>query len=117
LDLILQFCLELDLALVTQFPGDQLACPVADAMGDVVAGDIEDAAVIEHAADDDVGVGMAGVVMVDRDPVEAGGEIQFTRATEVTGKATKVSHFGCILGRDDEAKLMTISPTALHTGL
>jgi hypothetical protein len=60
---------------------------------------------------------MARVVMIDRDPVEAGGQIQFHLAHEVTGKATKVSHFGCILGCDDEPKLMTISPTALHKGL
>src|SRR2546430_9177335 len=55
---------------------------------------------------------MARVVMVDRDPVEAGGQIQFHLAHEVTGKATKVSHFGCILGRDDEPKLMAIFPAA-----
>src|SRR5262249_27235739 len=66
LDLVLQLCLKLDLALVAQFPGDQLARPVADAMSDVVPGNVENAAVIEDAADDDVGVGMAGVVMVDR---------------------------------------------------
>ena len=34
-------------------------------MGDVVAGDVEDAAVIEDAPDDDVGVGMAGVVVIE----------------------------------------------------
>ena len=94
LDLVLQLCLKLDLALVTQFPGDQFARPVADAMGDVVAGDVEDAAVIEHAADDDVGVGMTGVVMVDRDPVQPGGQIQFHLAHEVAGEAAKVAHFG-----------------------
>ena len=57
LDLILQLGLELDLALAAQFPGDELARPMADAMGDIVASDVKDAAVIEHAADDDVGVG------------------------------------------------------------
>jgi hypothetical protein len=75
LDLVLKLGLELDLALVTQFPGDELARPVADAMGDVVAGNVEDAAVIKDAADDDVGVGMASVVMVNRDPVEPGRQI------------------------------------------
>src|SRR5205085_13247 len=102
---------------VTQFPGDQFTRTVADTIGDIVAGNVEDAPVIKHAPDDDVGVRMARVVMVDRDPVEAGGQIQFHLAHEVTGKATKVSHFGCILGRDDEPKLMTIAPTALHKGL
>jgi hypothetical protein len=35
---------------MTQFPGHQLARPVADAMGDVVAGNVENAAIIEDAA-------------------------------------------------------------------
>ena len=65
----------------------------------------------------DVGVRMAGVVMVDRDPVEAGGEIQFHLAHEVAGEAAKVGHFGCILGCDDEPKLMAIFPAALHERL
>jgi hypothetical protein len=86
-------------------------------MGDVVSGNVENAAVIEDAANHNVGVGMAGIVMVDRDPVETGSEIQFHLAHEVTGKATKVSHFGCILGCDNEPKLMTILPAALHKRL
>jgi hypothetical protein len=65
-------------------------------------------------SDDDVGVRMAGVVMVDRDPVEAGGEIQFHLAHEVAGEAAKVSHLGCILGCDNEPELVAISPAALH---
>ena len=117
LDLVLQLGLEFDFTLVAQFPGDQFACPVADAMGDVVSGNVEDAAVIEDAADDDVGVGMAGVVMVDRDPVEPGGEIQLHLAHEVAGEAAKVGHFGGILWRHDETKLMAIFPAALHKGL
>jgi DNA-binding LytR/AlgR family response regulator len=86
-------------------------------MGDVIPGDIEDAAIIKDAADDDVGVGMTGIVMVDRYPVEPRGEIQFHLAHEVAGKAAKVSHFGGILRRHDEAKLVAIFPAALHKGL
>jgi hypothetical protein len=86
-------------------------------MGDVVAGDVEDAAVIEDAAKHNVGVGVARVVMVDRDPVEASIKIQFHLAREVTGEVAKVSHLGGILRRDDEQKLMTILPAALHKGL
>jgi hypothetical protein len=62
---------------------------VANAVGDIIASDIENPAVTEYAADDDVGVGMAAVVMVDRDPVEAGGQIQFHLAHQVTGEAAK----------------------------
>ncbi|MGD9658856.1 MAG: hypothetical protein AB7U61_14670 [Methylocystis sp.] len=39
-------------------------------MGDVVAADVEDFAVLREASNDDMGVGMAGVVMVDGNPVE-----------------------------------------------
>ena len=73
--LVRELGLKLDLALVAQLQRDELARPVADAMGDIVAGDVEDLAVVGDAADDDVGVGMAGVVMVDRDPVEPGAEV------------------------------------------
>ena len=48
LDLVLQLGLKLDFALA-QFARDEFARPVADAMGDVVPGDVEDAAIIKHA--------------------------------------------------------------------
>jgi len=52
----------------------------------------------------------------DRDP-EAGPEIQFHPAHEVTSEAAKVSHLGGILRLHDEPKLMAISPAALHKRL
>ena len=65
------------LGLPAQLPGDDLAGPLPDAVGDVVAGDVEGLAVVGDAPDDDVGVGMAGVVVIDRDPVELGPEVGF----------------------------------------
>ena len=56
-------------------------------MGDVVAGDVEDLAVVGDAPDDDVGVGMAGVVVIDRDPVEPGVQVVFHLPHEVAGEA------------------------------
>jgi len=69
---LLSFGLKFDLALVIQFQRDQLTCPMADAVGDIVPCDIEDEdpAVIEDTAHDDVGMSMAGVAMVDCDPVQ-----------------------------------------------
>jgi hypothetical protein len=55
--------------------------------------------------------------MVDRDPVQPGGEIQLHLAHEVAGEAAEICHLGGILGRDDEAKLMAIFSAALHKGL
>jgi len=46
-----------------------------------------------------------------------GGEIQFHLAHKVTGEAAKVGYLAGILRRDDEAKLVAISPAALHKGL
>jgi len=68
---LLSFGLKFDLALVIQFQRGQLTCPMTDAVGDIVPCDIEDEdpAVIEDTAHDDVGMSMAGVVMVDCDPV------------------------------------------------
>jgi hypothetical protein len=41
-------------------------------VGDVVAGDVENFAIVGDAPHDDVGVGMAGVVGGHGDPIEAG---------------------------------------------
>src|SRR5271156_1135911 len=59
---------------------------------------------------------LSGVVMVDRDPVKAGGQIEFHLTHEFTGEAAKVAHLCGILGCDDEPRLMTISPPSLHKG-
>nr|WP_246722080.1 hypothetical protein [Methylosinus sp. H3A] len=79
--------LKLDLALMAELQRDELARPVTNAMRDIVAGDIEDAAVVEHAPDDDVGVRMAGVVMVDGDPVETCVEVLLHLPHEVSREA------------------------------
>ena len=42
----------------------------ADAMGDVIAGDIEHLAVLSDAPEQDMCMGMAGVMVIDGDPVE-----------------------------------------------
>lgn len=47
--------------------GDDLARPMADGVGDVVADDVENLPVVGYAPDHDMGVRMAGVV-----PIAAG---------------------------------------------
>ena len=44
-------------------------------MGDVVAGNVENLPVLGHAADDDMGMRVAGVVVIDRDPIQPGPEV------------------------------------------
>ena len=99
-----------------QLQGDEFARPMADAMGDVVAGDVENLAVVGDAPDHDVGVGMAGVVMVDGDPVEPRVEVLLHLPHEVAGEAAQVAHLGGVLWRDDEAELMSVLSTAFDEG-
>jgi hypothetical protein len=104
----------LDLALVAQFPGHQVARPVTDPVGDVVARDVEDLAVAGDAPHDDVGVGMAGVVMVHRDPIETGVEVLLDLAHQVAREAAEVSQFDGVLGGDDEAEMVPVAPAPGH---
>lgn len=111
-----EFRLKLDLALMTEFQRDQFARPVTNAMGDIVSGDVQDAAVVEHAPDNDMGMGMVGVVMVDGDPVEARLEVLLHLPHEVAGEGPQVGHVARVLRRDDEAELMTVLASALDEG-
>ena len=111
-----QLASDFDLALMPKLQGDQLARPVADAMGDIVAGDIQNLAVASDAPDDDVGMGMAGVMVIDGDPVERGVQIRLHLPHQVTGKASKVAHVGGVLGRDDKAELVPVLSAALDEG-
>ena len=86
--------LELDLALVTQFQGDQFARPEADAVGNIVARNIEDLAVVGDTPDQDVGMRVAGVVVIDRNPVEPGRHIDLHLAHQRAGKSAQVRHLG-----------------------
>ena len=52
------------LGLAAELQGDDLARPLANAVGDVVAGDVEGLAVVGDAAHEDMGVRVAGVVQL-----------------------------------------------------
>ena len=75
----------LQLGLPAQFPGHDLAGPLANAVGDVVAGDVEGLAVVGDAAHEDMGVRVAGVVVIDRDPVELRPEVGFHLLHQIAG--------------------------------
>jgi hypothetical protein len=93
-----------------EFLGDQLARAMADSMGDRVASDAEDLAVVGDAPNDDVGVGMARVVVIDRDPVELGVEVLLYLPHEVAGEAAQIAQSCGVPGRDDEAELVAVLP-------
>src|SRR5712692_5727174 len=72
IDLTLKLLRHLELGLAAQLQGDDLAGSLTDAVGDVVASNVEGLAVIGDAAHQDMSVRVAGVVVIDRDPVEPG---------------------------------------------
>lgn len=104
-DLEPQLLLDLPFALRPELQRHELGGPRPDAMGDVVAGDVEDLAVVGNAPKHHVSVGMPGVVMVDRDPVELGLEVLLHLRHQPAGEVAQVAHVGGVLGRDDEAEL------------
>ena len=59
-------------------------------------------------------VRMAGVEMVDRDPVELGSEVLLHLAHHVAGEGAKIRKPVAVFGRDDETELMPVLPPALH---
>ena len=104
------------LRLVAQFYGDNLACPLTNAMGDIVTGDVEDFAVIGDAAHQDMRVGMTGIVMIDGDPIELGLQINFHLLHQIAGRLADVSKLDAVLGGDDEAELVAIFSAPIKKG-
>ena len=96
------------LGLAAQFPGNNLAGSFANAVGDIVASDVEGFAVVGNTPNNDVGVRMAGVVMIDRDPVESCPEVGFHLLHQIAGGLARVGEVHAVLDRDDKAELMAV---------
>ncbi|MAN88743.1 MAG: hypothetical protein CL555_18655 [Algoriphagus sp.] len=107
----------LDLPNGTEFQRRQLAGPFADTMNDVVAVDDQILPQIVLAPDDDMHMGMAGVVVIDRHPIELGAEVGFHPAHEVAGIGRKVRQLRAVVGRDDEPELVAVILAAFQEGV
>ena len=114
--LALKLAAHLLLGLPAQLQRDDLAGPFADAVGDVVAGDVEYLPVVGDAAQQDVGVRVAGVVVIDRDPVEPGAEVRLHRLHQVAGGLPQVGQLYAFLGGDDEAELVAVVAAPVEEG-
>ena len=106
----------LEIGLGTELEGDQALGPGAYAVADVVAGHDQVAPLIVAAADDDVGVGMAGVEMIHRNPVELGVEVALHLGEQVADEGLQVGEPGAVLGRDDEPELVRIALRSIEEG-
>ncbi len=101
----------------TEFERHQLACPLANAVGDVIAVDDQVRAQLIPTVDDDVNMGMAGIKMVHRDPIELRSQVTFEFAHQVAGEAREVAEAHTVLRRDDDAKLMAVVLAAIEEGV
>ena len=81
----------------TEFERHQLACPLANATGDVIAVDDQILVQLISAVDDDMNMRMAGVKMVHRDPVELRSQVTFKFVHEVAGEAEEVAELRAVL--------------------
>jgi hypothetical protein len=95
-----------------QIEVDQFTGALAHAGCQIVARDHEIGAAMVRAADDDVRVRMAGVEMIDRDPVELRAEIFLDPCHQPACQGLEVVIIGAVLGRDDEAELVAVAGTA-----
>jgi hypothetical protein len=100
----------LELGLAAQFPGNNLAGPFANAVGDIVAGDVESLAVLRDAAQEDMRVRASCVLVIDRDPVEFRPEVSFHLLHQVARGGAQIGQLRAVLGRDDEAELIPVIP-------
>ena len=83
-----------------EHPRGKLLAAIPDAPLDVARIDREGAAVIVSASNQEMDVGVVGVVVVDRDPLEPGAEVVLHLAHEGAGMEAEIE-LRPLLGRDD----------------
>src|SRR5690606_3739635 len=62
-------------------------------------------------------MGMAGVVVIDGDPIEFRAEVRFHLFHEIAGVGREVRQLRAVLGRDDEPELMAVVLAAIKEGV
>jgi hypothetical protein len=107
----------LDLGDGAEFQRRQFACPLTNAIGEIVA--IDDEIFAERIATiyNDVDMAVAGVVMIDGDPIEFRAEVGFDLRHQLASVAGEVREIGRVFRRDDEPKLMAIIFAAFEKGI
>lgn len=92
---------------------DQFGGTLAHPRGQIITRDHQVGTTMILTAHDDMRVGMAGVEVIDRDPVELRAEIVFHPRHQPPGQRLEVVIFRTVLGRDDEAELVAVAVPAL----
>jgi len=111
-DFLLQGRSNFQIATRTKFQRDTLFRAGSKSPADVVAADNEIPTVIGTPTDQDMDVGIVGIPVIDCDPVDLGAEIPFRIRHQFARERPEITHFGCILRRDDEAEVVAILLTS-----
>ena len=91
---------------------DQLGRAGAQALGHIFAGDDEILAPLVLAPHDDMRMGMAGIEVIDRGPVEPRSQIALDLFHPAPDQRLQILIFRAVFGRDNEAELVPITAAA-----
>lgn len=88
---------------------DQFGGALSHTLGHIFAGDDQILVAIVLPPHDDTAVRVAGVEVIDRDPIQPGAEILFHSLHQPSRQRLQIIIFGAILRRDDETELVAIA--------
>ena len=107
----------LDLGHEAKFQRGQFARPLTNTIGEIVAIDDQVLAQIVLAPNDDMDMGMAGIVVIDRHPIESRAKVGLDAAHQIAGVFGEVGKIGGIFWRNDKAELVAIVLAAVKEGI
>ncbi|MER8727542.1 hypothetical protein NKH50_25220 [Mesorhizobium sp. M1027] len=117
LHFLAQALLDLAVRSRAKVEADQLGRPFTDSRRDVVSRDDKIFAAVVLAADDNMGMRMTSVEMIDSDPVELGAEVFFHVRHEAPRERLEVVILDAVFRCDDEAELMPVPIGTIDEGL
>jgi hypothetical protein len=115
-DLVVQLLDPLDLALGAQLEGDQGLGASSHAMTDIVARHDQVFPLVIPPANNDMGMRMPGVKVVDGHPVELGIQIALHLGQQIADERLEVGKARSIVSRNDEAELVRVLRRSIQEG-
>ena len=101
----------------TELQGNQLLHAAANAVADVLPRQDQVLAALVAPAQHDMRVRMAGIEVIDGDPVELDAQILFHLAHEIADHRLQLGQAVAVLGGDDEAELVRVAVGAIQERL
>ncbi len=114
LDLMLKTALDFAVSARTKIEGHYLGSALTHAMRDVLPRDDQIVALVVFATQDNVGVRMRRVVVIDRHPIELCPQVLFHLLHQTAHERFEIVVSRPIFRRDDEAELVAVTLGALN---